>query len=287
MYPVYGLAEATLAVAFPAPGRPVQYDTVDRRRLALDGVAAPAPEDGESLTFVSVGQPLPRHRVEVVCRDTGAPLGERQVGELVVEGGSVTPRYFGQATSEARTRLRTGDLAYVADGHLYVVDRIKDLVIIAGQSYAPSDIESAAAAVTGLRRGRIVAFSSPGDGGMEELHIVAEASPGSWRLPQALEDDVRRKIRQDIGLSAASVTIVAPGSLERTSSGKIGRRACVEATRTGALRAMRTRSDVLVHRLTRGRDLLRHRAGQVKRSVLGWFGRVPAPGQLTRWAGWH
>jgi acyl-CoA synthetase (AMP-forming)/AMP-acid ligase II len=249
MYPVYGLAEATLAVAFPAPGSPTRYDTVDRRRLATDGVAAPVPEDIlDALTFVSVGQPLPAHRADVVQVETGERLGERQVGELVVEGGSVTPRYFADGDGAVRTMLRTGDLAYVAEGHLYIVDRIKDLVIVGGQSYAPSDIENAAAEIGGVRRGRIVAFSSPGETGSEELHIVAEVSPRTWRAPPELAEAVRRRVRQDIGLSAASVTIVAPGSLERTSSGKVKRRACADAHCAGTL--LRARGG-LVERLAR------------------------------------
>jgi acyl-CoA synthetase (AMP-forming)/AMP-acid ligase II len=265
MYPVYGLAEATLAVAFPAPGSPTRYDTVDRRRLATAGVAAPAPApDADAVTFVSVGQPLPGHRVEVVRVDTNERLGERQVGELVVEGGSVTPRYFADRDVAARTTLRTGDLAYVADGHLYIVDRIKDLVIVGGQSYAPSDIESAAAEVAGVRRGRIVAFSSAAETGSEELHIVAEVSPRTWRSPQEIADEVLRRVRQDIGLAATSVTIVAPGSLERTSSGKVKRRTCAEAHRAGTL--------------VRARGGLTERLARALRSVRSALGRkLPLP----------
>jgi acyl-CoA synthetase (AMP-forming)/AMP-acid ligase II len=257
LYPVYGLAEATLAAAFPPPGEPLRYDTVDRRRLAADGVAMPAASGGERVTFVSVGHALPGHRAVVVGRDSGAPLGERRVGELVVTGESVTPRYFGDAPDTERAALHTGDLAYTADGHLYIVDRIKDLVVIGGQNYAPSDIEAAVATVAGVRRGRAVAFSAPAAHGTEALHIVAEASPESPRPPRELEDAVRRAVLQEIGLHVASATIVAPGSLERTSSGKIKRRACADAHRAGTLQALRTRTDVLASRLARRRAALR------------------------------
>ena len=275
MYPVYGLAEATLAVSFPDPGSPLRYDTVDRRRLAADGVAVPAkPEDADSVTFVSVGHPLPRHRVNIHRRDTGEALPERQVGELVVEGGSVTPRYFADTSTEARVQLHTGDLAYVADGHLYIVDRINDLVIIGGQNFAPSDIENAVAAVGGLRRGRIVAFSSPGNAGTEELHLVAEASLDSWRRPQEIQDDLRRTVAREIGLSVATVTLVAPGTLERTSSGKLKRRACAEAHRNGTLRAIRTGKDVLGYQLARRGTLLFYRGAAAARQALGRVGML-------------
>jgi fatty-acyl-CoA synthase len=279
IYPVYGLAEATLAVAFPQPGSAVRTDTVDRSRLAVEGVAVRVPADhADATTFVSVGRPLPGHRVDIVCRDSGTPLPERRVGELVVEGGSVTPRYFAEGPGTPRTRLHTGDLAYVADGQLYVVDRIKDLVIIGGQNYAPSDIENAAAGISGLRRGRIVAFSAPGNAGTEELHIVAEASPESWRQPVALRNDVQRKIRHDIGLSVATITIVAPGSLERTSSGKMRRRACAEAHHRGALAVVQTRRDVLAYHLRRQRVLLLYQAGRAAGRALGWLGALGAAG---------
>jgi acyl-CoA synthetase (AMP-forming)/AMP-acid ligase II len=270
MYPVYGLAEATLAVSFPAPGTCLRYDTVDRRKLATDGAAVAATSDNtDRVTFVSVGHPLPRHRVTIVDRNTGEPLGERQVGELAVEGDSVTPRYFSDAPGTVCRALHTGDLAYVADGHLYVVDRIKDLVIIGGQNYAPSDIENAVAQVDGLRRGRIVAFSAPRSEGGEALHIVAEASPLGWRPPKELEVDVRKTIRQVIALSVATVTIVAPGSLERTSSGKIKRRSCQEAHRVGGLEEMRSRSDVLVHRFARRVNAVLFGARRALRAVFG------------------
>lgn len=252
MYPVYGLAEATLAAAFPSPGQEPRRDTVDRRRLAAEGLAVPArPEDADRVTFVSVGRALPRHRVAVVDRDSGEPLPERRVGELVAEGPSITPRYFGEDPSRRRAALRTGDLAYVADGSLYVVDRIKDLVIVAGQNYAPSDIEHAAAEVAGVRRGCVVAFSAAGGAGTEELHLVAEASPDARRPPAEVARDVRRLVLEQIGLAAASVTIVAPGTLERTSSGKVKRRACAEAHRRGAHVPVRGR-DLMLYRLRLG-----------------------------------
>jgi acyl-CoA synthetase (AMP-forming)/AMP-acid ligase II len=274
MYPVYGLAEATLAVAFPPPGNLIRYDTVDRRRLAVDGIAVPVPATrADGVTFVSVGHPLPRHRVTIVCPETGAPLGERRVGELLVEGDSVTPRYFGEARAAARGALRTGDLAYAADGHLFIVDRIKDLVIIGGQNHAPSDIENTVASIAGVRRGRIVAFSLPANSGTEELHVVAEASPDSRREPEELGDAVRRTVRSELGLSAASVTIVVPGSLERTSSGKIKRRACVEAFRGGTLRVLRTRADLRAHNWRLRRENLLRRVGFLLRGARNAWSR--------------
>lgn len=271
LYPVYGLAEATLAVTFPAPGNAIRYDHVDRRRLAGEGVAhRVAPGEPDAVRFVSVGRPLPGVQVDVVSPESGVPVPERRLGEIVVTGASVSPGYFATAGFEPRERLHTGDLAYVADGEVYVVDRLKDLVVIAGQNYAPSDIENAAADVVGLRRGRLVAFSLPGDVGTEALYVVAEVSPDSWRAPREIEDDVKRRVREGIGLSPADVVLVPPGTLERTSSGKIKRRACVEAFRDGGLARLRHWPDVLASRVARRRDRLGDHAGRVGRGLLEW-----------------
>jgi len=162
----------------------------------------------------------------------------------------VSPGYFGREAASRRA-LHTGDLAYVAEGHVYVVDRLKDMVIVRGQSYAPSDIETVAADVRGIRRGRVVTFSVPGADGTEELHVVGEQSPTSWRAPRAIADDVRRAILRDVGLAVATITVVAPGTLERTSSGKVKRRATLDAHRAGTLRSVETHSHVVVQRVAR------------------------------------
>jgi fatty-acyl-CoA synthase len=252
LYPVYGLAEATLAVTFPRPGTPIRYETVDRVLLARTGAAVPVdPAHVDAVTFVSVGHPLPGLEVEILAPETGERLPERQVGELVVAGASVSPGYYAAVSEPPRVRLHTGDLAYVADGHFYVVDRIKDLVIIAGQNYSPSDIERAAAEVVGVRRGRLVAFALPGEHGTEALHIVAEASPDAWRLPAELAAEIKQAVRTAIGLTVTSVLIVAPGALERTSSGKIKRRACIEAYRAATLEGIAGWADILRFKLDR------------------------------------
>lgn len=272
MYPVYGLAEATLAAAFPRPGAPLRYDSVDRAALAARSVAVPTDATDQNrgvATFVSVGHELPRHHVEIVVPGTSEVLGERQVGELTLVGESVTPRYYRDSGPD-RTRLHTGDLAYRADGHVYIVDRIKDLVIVAGQSHAPSDIENAVAELDDVRRGRIVAFSSLGDAGTECLHIVAEMSPRLRRFPTDLEARVRRQVQQNTGLVPTTVTLVAPGSLERTSSGKIKRKACASSYTAGTLEVVRGEADLMRIRIQRDVQSLSYRlTSMVKRILRG------------------
>jgi acyl-CoA synthetase (AMP-forming)/AMP-acid ligase II len=118
------------------------------------------------------------------------------------------------------------------DGQLFIVDRIKDLVIIAGQNYAPSDLERSLARLDGLRRGRIVAFSLPG-APTETLHIVAEIRRGFGGSLAELRADAAGLLLSEFGLRLTSCALVAPGTLEQTTSGKIRRRATRERFQRG------------------------------------------------------
>jgi acyl-CoA synthetase (AMP-forming)/AMP-acid ligase II len=228
--PVYGLAEATLSVTVPPPGRLWRVDIVDRDALASGRKAMPA---SEGAGYVSVGSALDGHGIQVVDPDTGHPLPERCLGEIVVRGPSVSPGYFGEPPRVDPDLVHTGDLGYVADGELFVVDRLKDLVIIAGRSYAPSDIERAAETVEGVRLGRSVAFGVPlRDAGTDGIVLVAEARGDMDRV----RDEVERAIGTSVGVSPAQVLLVAPRTLMRTSSGKIMRRDARERYLAGMLR---------------------------------------------------
>ncbi len=254
-YPVYGLAEATLAVAFPPPGSEPVVDTISRSALVSQGVARPAPGPStDSVSFVSVGAALSDHRIEIQDPDTRRPLLERQVGEIVAYGPSISPRYFGDSEDECRSCLRTGDLGYVADGRLYVIDRLKDLIIVAGQNFSPADIETCAARVAGMRRGRIVAFSTMGEDATEQVHIVGELDPRSLRRQEAIGAEISTRIQEDLGLGVQDVRLIPPGTLPRTTSGKIQRKACrtmyLEGQIPPAL-GMRTRLDIWLRWKTR------------------------------------
>ncbi len=244
-FPVYGLAESTLSVAFPPLGRGLKIDNVLRQELA-EGRAVPAPRGPGTLPLVSVGTAIDGHEITIVGPDH-VQLPERRLGQIWVRGPSISPWYFEhhQPVPERRTSLRTGDVGYLADGELYVVDRLKDLVIVAGRSYSPSDIERVAEAVDGVRSGRSVAFGIPDQElGTESLVVVAEVQP---RTPGELEDlaeRVRTEVAEQIGLVPADVRLLKPGSLSRTSSGKLMRRDARDRYLSGelagaeALRAM-------------------------------------------------
>jgi len=234
--PAYGLAECTLAAAFLRPGQMVQVDYVDRAGVAECGVAIPgSPEAPTSIGFTTVGTPVPGHRIRIVDVDAQRELPERQLGEIVISGPSVSPGYFAElaAGSMRCSELRTGDLGYIADGHLYVVDRLKDVLIVAGRKYSPANIELLVGRIPGIRQGAVVAFSTRGDCGTEDVYVVAGLEAGSTQMKNELLRMIRCTLREHVGLSPAEVFLVRPGMIPRTSSGKVMRSACIGMLRAG------------------------------------------------------
>jgi fatty-acyl-CoA synthase len=224
--PCYGMAEATLAVTFHDLGAPLQTDRIGL--AAMKNGRAESASEGESnaLELVSCGRSFPGHEIMIVGED-GAPLGERQVGEIWLRGPSVTAGYFGdvQATAEtfAGGWLKTGDLGYRASDNLYICGRAKDLIILNGKNHYPQDIERVAAKVDGVRDGQCVAFARLGSSGAEEAVLVAE-SRRTGETNQALVEAVTHAVRAELGVQLADVVLIKRGSLPKTSSGKVRRR---------------------------------------------------------------
>ncbi|MCL2451029.1 MAG: AMP-binding protein [Polyangiaceae bacterium] len=233
MCPVYGLAEATLAVAFTAPDSAPRYDFVQRYALMREGRARPAePDERGTVCFVGAGRAVPDTRVKIVDPSSGAELPERRVGEVVVLGPSVTLGYYGR-DQVAQRELRTGDLGYLADGELFIVDRLKDLLIISGRNIIPSDVERTVARVAGVRYGAVVAFATRGSEGTDELIVVAGATPRALRDPRT-HDEIKSIVYQHFQVMPRAVALVPPSMVPRTSSGKLQRSACRALYESGA-----------------------------------------------------
>ncbi len=235
-YPVYGLAESTLAAAFPPCGREPLIDRVERDSLAVGEPVVPSRSAGAA-AFVSVGGALPGHAIVIRDPATGRDLPERHLGEIQLRGPSVTPYYFqsGEPHPDRRALLRTGDLGYVVGPELFVVDRMKDLIIIAGRSYVPSDLERIVETVPGVRTGRSVAFGvwDP-ELGTEQLIVVAEVKPALFLRTARIERQVSEVLEREVGLSPSEVVLARPQSIETTSSGKLIRASARETfTRSG------------------------------------------------------
>jgi len=228
VFPAFGMAESTLAVTFPEPGRGLRTDPIDRRTLESDAYAAPGePESENTRHLVMLGRAVPGLEVRIVDPVSGDARGEREVGELEIRGSSVTTGYYRRpdATESAFHDgwLRSGDLGYLVDGELVICGRIKDLIIIGGRNVYPEDVERAAASVDGVRAGNVIAFAVDGRRGKEALVVVAESKDADL---EAVRAAVAGRVREVVGLPPEEVVLVEPGTLPKTSSGKLQRSLC-------------------------------------------------------------
>jgi fatty-acyl-CoA synthase len=229
VFPAFGMAEATLAVTFPEPGTGLQVDVVDGRVLETEKYASVVAADHPAARRLArLGRPVPGLAIRVCDPATERVMRDREVGEIEIRGTSVTPGYYAQPdATEAAFHdgwLRTGDLGYVVDGELVVCGRIKDVIILAGRNVHPQDVERAIAHVDGVRAGNVIAFGTTGRRGREALVVVAEARDAED------QDEVRAavaaRVRDVVGVPAEDVVLVRPGSLPKTSSGKLQRTLC-------------------------------------------------------------
>jgi len=222
LVPAYGLAEATLAVTFNPYLRGLITDEVDVDLLSK-GKAVHAQNAAHRVKLASCGVPMPGLSLRI-ADETGRSKSEREVGEIQLQGPTITPGYIQDedATHESRTAdgwFRTGDLGYLANGELYVCGRIKDVIIIRGKNYYAHDIESIASEVKGVRVGNVVAFGIQKEAG-ESLIIVAESREEGT---EGISRGIRVRVTERTGISADDVVIVAAGTLPKTSSGKLKR----------------------------------------------------------------
>lgn len=235
MFPAFGMAEVAIAAAFPKRGVGMQCDTVDRELLERDRVAKQVDVvDVDDLAMrvrrlALLGTAVPGLEMKVVNPDTYEELPERHVGELLLRGTSITSGYYKRPDATAALFrdgwLCTGDLAYLLDGQLVICGRIKDVIIVGGRNVFPEDIERAVAAVEGVRPGNVIAFGVEGYKGKESVVVVAEVRADDLI---AVAEAVHHRTLAVCGLPPRDVILVRPGSLPKTSSGKLQRAKCRE-----------------------------------------------------------
>jgi fatty-acyl-CoA synthase len=228
IFPAFGMAEVAIAGVFPEPMAGLRTDPVDLRVLESERYAAPADPGAEGArSFAILGRPVPGLEIRVVDPVTGDELQEREVGELEIRGTSVTPGYYKRPDANVELFhdgwLRTGDLAYLVDGEMVMCGRIKDMIIVGGRNVYPEDVERALAGVEGVRAGNIIAFGVEGTSGKEGLVVVAESKSDDHA---EVRRSVAQRVRDAIGLPAKEIVLVQPGSLPKTSSGKLQRSLC-------------------------------------------------------------
>ncbi|HEY5613206.1 MAG TPA: AMP-binding protein [Lysobacter sp.] len=259
MYPVYGLAENTLGLTFPPLGRGPRVLHLERDAFLKTGRVSPRPSaDATTLTFVSCGLPLPGNELRIADEDD-RELPDGQQGRVQFRGPSACSAYY--RNPEATRALKhggwhdSGDLGFIHEGELYLTGRVKDLIIRAGRNLHPQGMEQAVAELPDVRRGRVAVFGTVAPGaGTERLVVVAETRLADAGEREALRARIQAVIAALSGEPADEVVLAAPGTVLKTSSGKLRRAACRAAYEGGHLgdRSQRSLLAVLLRGLLAG-----------------------------------
>jgi len=248
LLPVYGLAESSVALTIPPPGRGPRVDHVERGVFEREGRAVPAtPEaaldDRNVISFVSVGPAIPHHEVRIV-NDRGEDAGERVEGQLWFRGPSATRGYYRNDAATAAVFpqgaaegwIDSGDRAYRAEGEMYITGRVKDIIIQAGRNLYPHEIEDVVAQVPGVRKGCVTAFGAADPAkGTERLVVVAETRERDRAARTRIAQAITAQVSAAMGLPPDVVEVVAPNTIPKTSSGKLQRDATKKRFLSGAL----------------------------------------------------
>jgi long-chain fatty acid adenylyltransferase FadD28 len=255
--PSYGLAEAIVYVATRKPGDPPEAACFEPGKLSAGH--AQRCETGGGSPLISYGVPR-SPLVRIVDPETRTECPATTVGEIWVRGDNVATGYWRKPQETERTFgarlvasssdapqgpwLRTGDLGFISDGELFIVGRIKDVLIVYGRNHYPDDIEATIQQITG---GRVAAISVPDDH-TEKLVAIVELKNHGAAHEDAIDNlrtvwkQVTSAISTSHGLRVADLVVVPPGTIPTTTSGKVRRSACVERYRQNAF----TRIDVPV-----------------------------------------
>jgi 1-acyl-sn-glycerol-3-phosphate acyltransferase len=226
MAPVYGLAENAVGLAFPPLGREPVIDRVERASLIMHGRAKPAAAaDPDALALVACGRPLRGNEIRIV-----GPLGElpeRQEGRLQFRGPSATSGYFANPDKTAELFeggwLNSGDLAYLANGDVFITGRSKDIIIRAGQHIYPEEVERAVGRVPGIRQGCVAVFGVRDPTGTERIVVAAETQETDAIRRSRLRAQAIEAVVHVLDAPPEDLLLLPPRSIPKTSSGKLRR----------------------------------------------------------------
>jgi acyl-CoA synthetase (AMP-forming)/AMP-acid ligase II len=255
--PSYGMAEATLSVASIGQEAAASWIFLDREQLGAGRAVVVAADAPGAVEQVSCGQAIPDQWAAIVDPD-GAELPEGTVGEIWLYGDNIARGYFGREEESRRVFgnklqsrldrrshaegapdnccwLATGDLGVYVDGELYLTGRLKDLIILDGRNHYPTDIETTVSnSSPAIRTGFVAAFSVPADAldapssqTGEQVVVIAERAAGAGRTaPEQIAEVVQAAVSRGHHIRIADLRMVAAGTIPRTTSGKLARRAC-------------------------------------------------------------
>ena len=238
--PVYGLAECTVGLAIPPLERAPVIDRIERSALINEQRAVPAAaDDPTALRYAACGRPLPGHEIRIVD-DAGREVPERVVGRLQFRGPSATSGYYHNAEETQKlfdgSWLNSGDIAYMADGDLYLTSRVKDMIIRGGHNLYPYEFEEAIGNLEGIRKGCVAVVGvMNADTGTERLVAIAEVRPRENIDREALRTRINSLGIELLGSPPDDVVFAPPNTVLKTSSGKIRRAATRDLYTAGAI----------------------------------------------------
>lgn len=244
--PCYGMAEATLMVTGAEPSTEGLARSFDIQGLAAGKAVHKADDTEGNRRLVRCGQPPSGQEIAIVDPNSGVELPESGLGEVWVCGANVAAGYWNrpelsQATFHAHLPdgrgpfLRTGDLGFIDGGELFLTGRLKDLIIIAGKNHHPEDIERTVEGSHEALKAYAGAVFSVEHEGRERVVVVHEVSRPKRQDLDAILDDIRRDIFEVHDIVVDRVVLIQPGTLAKTSSGKVQRQACRENFEKGRL----------------------------------------------------
>ncbi|MDT9187519.1 MAG: fatty acyl-AMP ligase [Limnospira sp. PMC 894.15] len=265
-YPCYGMAEATLIVSGGDKTQLPTLKTIQASSLEQHQAIATNGHAENTRTVVGCGSSLEDQAIAIVDPSTGIPCEPGQVGEIWVSGPSIAQGYWNRpsetesifsqylATTGEGPFLRTGDLGFIENGELFITGRLKDVIIINGRNHYPQDIEWTVEQSHPLIRPSCAAGFSVDVGGEERLVVIAEVERYYWKRQSSprretstnvsreesfstkdLIQSIRRAVSQNHDLQVYSTLLLKPGTIPKTSSGKIQRHACRAGFLAGTL----------------------------------------------------
>lgn len=230
LMPVYGLAECTVGLTFPPLNRGPLVDRVSRDHFMKKGFAERDPDSTDALQFVACGLPIQDHEIRIIDA-SGRELPDRHQGQLQFRGPSATCGYY---NNPEKTRdlfdndwLNSGDLAYIANGEVYLTGRAKDLIIHAGRNIYPQELEEKISELPNIRKGCVAVFGSANhESGTEKLIVLAETREIRKDKRQEIKTEINRVITHLIGTTPDEIILASPQTVLKTSSGKLRRSGC-------------------------------------------------------------
>ncbi|HWX79013.1 MAG TPA: non-ribosomal peptide synthetase [Steroidobacteraceae bacterium] len=226
MYPVYGLAEASLAVTLPPPGSDYRWIRVNRHRVNVGVPIELNPADGrDALELMCVGHVVPNTEL-LIADDARTGLPDGMVGHILIRGASVTRGYFADpeasaAAIDADGWVDTGDLGVVHEAGLYIAGRTKEIIFVNGQNYYPYDLENIAQRAPGLELNKVVAAGVLKPGSQGEELVVFVLHRGGMADFVDTASAVSRLVNEHTGLEVAQV--IPTKRIPKTTSGKVQR----------------------------------------------------------------